>query len=144
MFAARAQHLRQLVLPAIEKGLWVLCDRFTDATYAYQGGGRGMESRRIRVLEDWVQGDFRPDMTLLFDVPVAVGLQRAGSRGEPDRFEQEQAQFFERVRETYLARAADEPGRFRVVDAGRPLDAVRQQLDSIVAELIELHRRASC
>jgi dTMP kinase len=144
MFAARAQHLRELIMPAIEKGVWVLCDRFTDATYAYQGGGRGMESRRIGVLEDWVQGAFRPDMTLLLDVPVAIGLERAGSRGDPDRFEREQAQFFERVRETYLARAAREPDRFRVIDAGQPLASVRQQLDPVVEELIELHRHPLC
>ena len=98
MFAARAQHLAEVIRPALAAGKWVLCDRFTDATYAYQGGGRGIPFDRIAVLEQWVQGDLRPDLTLLLDMPVEAGLARAGARSEPDRFEQEQTTFFERVR----------------------------------------------
>ena len=138
MFAARAQHLHQVILPAIEKGSWVLCDRFTDATYAYQGGGRGIDTGRIRLLEDWVQRGFQPDMTLLFDLPVELGLKRAGRRGSLDRFEQEQKTFFEQVREAYLQRARQAPQRFRVIDAGQDLCAVQQQLDQVIAELVRL------
>jgi dTMP kinase len=138
MFAARAQHVHQVILPALEKGSWVLCDRFTDATYAYQGGGRGIDAGRIRVLEDWVQQGFQPDMTLLFDLPVELGLQRAGKRGALDRFEQEQKAFFERVREAYLERARQAPERFRIIDAGQELVAVQRQLDRVIDELIAL------
>ena len=133
MFAARAEHLAKVVWPALEQGRWVLCDRFTDATYAYQGGGRGIDAGRIAQLEQWVQGDFRPDLTLLLDVPVEVGLARAGTRGELDRFEQEQVAFFERVRQCYLAMASEHAGRYRVVDASRPLQQVQAQL----AELLQ-------
>lgn len=136
MFAARAQHLRERILPALDKGIWVLCDRFTDATYAYQGGGRGIESEHIRLLEDWVQQGFQPDITLLFDLPVEVGLDRAGRRGELDRFEQEQKSFFERVRSAYLDRASQHSGRFRIIDAGQNLEAVQLQLDQVIDELI--------
>ena len=100
MFAARAEHLHQVIRPALQRGEIVLCDRFTDATYAYQGGGRGIKLERIRVLEQWVQGDQRPDLTLLFDVPVEVGIERAKGRGALDRFEQESRDFFERVRQS--------------------------------------------
>lgn len=134
MFAARAQHLAKVIRPALEKGRWVLCDRFTDATYAYQGGGRGIDSGMIARLEELVQGDFRPDLTLLLDVPVDIGLSRANSRSDPDRFEQEKTAFFERVRQCYLDRAAAEPGRFRVIDAGKPLEAVQQQLQACLRE----------
>ncbi|HFD79415.1 MAG TPA: dTMP kinase [Gammaproteobacteria bacterium] len=137
MFAARAQHLQERILPALEEGTWVLCDRFTDATYAYQGGGRGVDPGRIRVQEDWVQRGFQPDLTILFDVPVEIGMQRAGARGELDRFEQEQATFFQRVRSAYLQRAREHPGRFRVIDAGRGLAEVQQQLDAVIAELLD-------
>jgi len=136
MFAARAQHLQELVLPALRRGEWVLCDRFTDATYAYQGGGRGLDVQRIAELETWVQAGFQPYRTLLFDLPVAVGLQRAGDRGALDRFEQEQTAFFERVRKSYLERAGAFPDRFRVIDAGRELAAVQAQLDAVVDELV--------
>src|SRR5574344_2517558 len=112
MFAARAQHINQLILPALEAGKVVLCDRFTDATYAYQGGGRGISTSRIAVLEDFVQGVLRPDLTLLFDLPVEAGMARARQRGALDRFEQEQQAFFEAVRQNYLQRAAAEPQRF--------------------------------
>ncbi len=135
MFAARAQHLHQLILPAVKTGSWVLCDRFTDATYAYQGGGRGIEPGRIRALEDWVQQGFQPDLTLLFDLPVELGLQRAGKRGELDRFEREQQAFFEQVRRAYLERARQDPARFRIIDASQDLVAVHQQIDQIIEEL---------
>lgn len=135
MFAARAQHLQEKVFPALERGMWVLCDRFTDATYAYQGGGRGLDEGRIEVLEQWVQSEFKPDMTLLFDIPVEAGLERAGRRGQLDRFEQERETFFNSVRQTYLDRASNDPVRFRVIDASRELAAVQLQLDAIIAEL---------
>jgi dTMP kinase len=138
MFAARAQHLHQVILPALEKGSWVLCDRFTDATYAYQGGGRGIDAGRIRVLEDWLQQGFQPDMTLLLDLPIELGMKRAGKRGALDRFEQEQKVFFEQVREAYLDRARQDPERFRIIDAGQELAAVQQQLDQVIDELIAL------
>ena len=128
MFAARAEHLDKVIRPAIETGRWVLCDRFTDATYAYQGGGRGLDSDKIAVLEKLVQGDFRPDLTLLLDVPVEVGLTRAGNRSAPDRFEQEKVEFFERVRQAYLDMAERHDGRYRVIDAGQPLAQVQEQL----------------
>ena len=131
MFAARAEHLAKLVWPALEKGQWVLCDRFTDATYAYQGGGRGIDTGVIARLEDLVQGDFRPDLTLLLDVPVEVGLARASKRGAMDRFEQEKVEFFEKVRKCYLEMAKASPGRYRVVDASLPLEDVQYQIAAI-------------
>lgn len=137
MFAARAQHLAEVIRPALARGKWVLCDRFTDATYAYQGGGRGIPRQRIAVLEAWVQGDLRPDHTLLLDMPVAAGLARAGARSAPDRFEQEQQAFFERVRQTYLERARAEPERIRVINAAPELEQVQaalaRELDRILA-----------
>lgn len=136
MFAARAQHLAEVIRPALAAGQWVLCDRFTDATYAYQGGGRGIPMQRIGVLEDWVQGELRPDHTLLLDMPVAAGLERAGTRSEPDRFEQEQQAFFERVRETYLARADAEPARFHVIDASPALDQVQAQIATVLQQIL--------
>jgi dTMP kinase len=137
MFAARAQHLEQVIRPALAAGRWVLCDRFTDATYAYQGGGRGLPAARIAVLEDWVQGSLRPDLTLLFDLPVEVGLTRAGRRGAADRFEREDWAFFERVRATYLERANQEPGRYRIVDADRPVEMVRAEVEILLAGWLE-------
>ena len=133
MFAARAEHLAKLVWPALQKGQWVLCDRFTDATYAYQGGGRGIDTGVIARLEDLVQGDFRPDLTLLLDVPVETGLARAGKRGALDRFEQEKVEFFERVRSAYRDMAERHPERYRVIDAGQPLEAVQQQLAAVLS-----------
>lgn len=135
MFAARAEHLARVIRPALEQGQWVLCDRFTDATYAYQGGGRGIDTAIIARLEKLVQGDFRPHLTLLLDVPVEVGLARAGDRSDPDRFEQEQVEFFERVRQAYLEMAAAESQRYRVIDAARPLDAVQQQLADVLTQV---------
>jgi dTMP kinase len=137
MFAARAQHLDEVIQPALEEGKWVLCDRFTDATYAYQGGGRGVPMERIEKLEDWVQGELRPDHTLLLDMPVADGLQRAGARSEPDRFEQEQHAFFERVRETYLARAKQEPDRIHVIDASPALDVVQSHIAEVLQTILQ-------
>ena len=136
MFAARAEHIARVIRPALDAGKIVLCDRFTDATYAYQGGGRGIPAARITVIEDWVQGDLRPDLTLLFDVPVEDGRRRAGLRSEPDRFEQENNEFFARVRATYLARAASEPGRIRVIDASQSLEKVEQQIGSVLKEVL--------
>ena len=126
MFAARKQHLSEIIIPALESGIWVLCDRFTDATYAYQGGGRGIDASRIDVLENWVQQGLQPDLTLLFDVPVEIGLARTGKRGEAsDRFEQQKVRFKERVRESYLDRARRFSQRIKRIDAGQDLDTVQ-------------------
>ena len=124
MFAARAQLVRDTLQPALVKGRWVLCDRFTDASYAYQGGGRGVNMARIAELERIATGGLNPDLTLLLDLPVAHGRARAGQRGDADRIECERDDFFERVRATYLARARAEPERFRVIDASQPADEV--------------------
>lgn len=140
VFAARAQHLAQVIRPALAAGKVVLCDRFTDATYAYQGGGRGLSLERIALLEDFVQGSLRPDLTLVFDLPVAVGLARAAARGRLDRFEQEAQDFFEAVRQAYLARARQTPARYRLLDAAQPLAAVQAQLDGLLPELLERAR----
>ena len=126
MFASRAQLVRQVVTPALSRGAAVVADRFTDASFAYQGGGRGLDKGGIAELERWAAG-IRPDLTFLLDVDVAEGLARARARGgEPDRIERERADFFQRVRDTYLARAAAEPQRFRVIDAGQPVDEVQR------------------
>lgn len=137
MFAARAQHLNELIFPALEQGKWVLCDRFTDATYAYQGAGRGISEERIAVLEQWVQGELRPDLTLFLDLPVAQGLARAGERSSPDRFESEQIDFFERVRQGYLKQAQRAPHRYRVVDASLTLEQVQTQLDAVLTDYLK-------
>lgn len=136
MFAARAEHLARVIRPALERGQTVLCDRFTDASYAYQGGGRGIAEARIAELENWVQGALRPDLTLLLDVPVEVGLKRANARSAPDRFESENIAFFERVRGAYLARAAREPKRMRVIDASQTPEAVERALGIILDEVV--------
>ena len=141
VFAARAQHLAQVIRPALARGAIVLCDRFTDATYAYQGGGRGLSHERIATLEDFVQDQLRPDLTLVFDLPVEIGLARASARGQLDRFEQEGRAFFEAVRDTYLNRAKAAPGRYRLVDAALSLSEVQQSLDALLPELLELYRR---
>ncbi len=137
MFAARAEHLERVIRPALAAGHWVLCDRFTDATYAYQGGGRGLPLERIAILENWAQGELRPDLTLLFDLPVAVGLARAERRGAADRFEREEMAFFERVRAVYLERASRSPNRYRIVNADRPVEAVRAEVAAILAGWLE-------
>ncbi len=128
MFAARAAHLEQVVRPALAGGEWVVCDRFTDATYAYQGGGRGLPAQKIQWLEQIVQGELRPDLTILLDASPQVARQRQTGRGAPDRFEREAEAFFARVRATYLMRARAEPGRFRVIGADRALGEVRADL----------------
>ena len=133
VFAARAENLARVVRPALEQGMWVICDRFTDASYAYQGGGRGIPAERIAALEAWVQGGLRPDLTLVLDLPVEEGLARAGRRGLADRFELEQVAFFERVRRTYLERARAEPERCRVIDADAPLELVTDALREAIA-----------
>lgn len=140
VFAARAQHLAQVIRPALERGAVVLCDRFTDATYAYQGGGRGLSTQRIEQLESFVQGEMRPDLTLVFDLPVEVGLSRAAARGRLDRFEQEGLGFFEAVRNTYLRRAGQDRQRYRIVDAGQSLSAVQEALDRLLPEVLERAR----
>lgn len=137
MFAARAEHLERVIRPALAAGHWVLCDRFTDATYAYQGGGRGLPMAQIAVLEDWVQGDLRPDLTLLLDLPVVVGRARAGKRGPADRFERETVEFFERVRVAYRDRAQQHPDRYRIVDAAPPIAIVRAQVEKLLAQWLE-------
>lgn len=138
MFAARAEHLAKVIWPALENGQWVLSDRFTDATYAYQGGGRGIDTDTIARLEELVQGDFRPDLTLLLDVPVEIGLARANQRGSLDRFEQEKVEFFSRVRQSYLDLARQHDGRYRVIDASLPLEQVQHQLDDVLNEIFKI------
>jgi len=134
MFAARCEHLAQVIVPALARGEWVLCDRFTDATFAYQGGGRGIDPARLEVLEAWVQRGLQPGLTLLFDLPCEVAAQRlAASGGDPDRFEREQAEFFNRVRAAYLARAANAPDRIRVLDASVTPDEVFISLEEVIS-----------
>lgn len=128
MFAGRAQHLDHVILPAIQSGRWVLCDRFTDATYAYQGYGRGMDKALIAQLEQLVQADLRPNLTLILDIPVEIGLKRASQRSTPDRFEREQTEFFERVRQGYLSTATESPERCVVIDASQPLEDVQRDI----------------
>lgn len=134
MFASRAEHLDRLIRPALAEGKWILCDRFTDASFAYQGGGRGIDSERIAQLAQWVHGDIVPGLTLLLDIPVDQGLARAGERAEPDRFERERREFFERVRARYLELAANDPARFRVIDASAPMEAVQEQLREVIED----------
>ncbi len=136
MFAARSQHLNQVIKPAIEKGTWVLCDRFTDATFAYQGYGRNVDLEQIETLEKLVQGDVQPDATFLLDIDVEVGLERARARAALDRFEDEKISFFERVREGYLARANKFSDRFYIVDAGQPLNDVQRDIDKYLEKLL--------
>lgn len=136
MFAARAQHLETLIRPRLAAGQWVLCDRFTDATFAYQGGGRGVPRERIAQLEGLVQGDFRPDQVILLDAPVDVGMSRARHRGELDRFEQEAVGFFQRIRDAYLARARVDPRRYHIVDAAQSLEAVSGAVASFMQVLV--------
>jgi dTMP kinase len=136
IFAARAQHISELIEPSLAAGKWVLSDRFTDATYAYQCGGRGVDQQVVKQLEALVQGALRPDLTLLLDAPVSVGMRRAHNRGELDRFEQETLVFFERVRSAYLQQAEIHSDRYRVIDASQPLVTVQQALATVGAELL--------
>lgn len=135
VFAARAQHLQQVIKPALERGSWVLCDRFTDATYAYQGGGRGLNTAIIAQLESLVQGEIKPDLTLILDIDVERGLNRARQRGELDRFESEAISFFERVRSAYRERAEAAPERYALVDAGQALPAVQDDITQVLERL---------
>ncbi|TNF98331.1 MAG: dTMP kinase [Gammaproteobacteria bacterium] len=137
MFAARAEHLANLIEPALEHGQWILCDRFTDATYAYQGGGRGLDKTLIAQLETLAQGNLRPDITIYLDVSIEVGMQRARLRGELDRFEQEDMDFFNRVRQTYLDRAGAFPEVYRVIDASVSIEDVQSQIDGVIEQLLE-------
>jgi dTMP kinase len=134
VFAARREHLARVILPALAEGKVVLCDRFTDATYAYQGYGRGVEQGRLQILEEWVQGTLQPDLTILFDVPVELGRERAGGR-EADRFESERGEFFERVRQGYLQRARENPTRFRVIDASASPIEIQKELEKYVLSI---------
>lgn len=134
MFASRAEHLHKIILPALEAGKNVLCDRFTEATYAYQGGGRGINDKKIAELENWVQGELRPDLTIILDAPVETGRDRAGRRSAPDRIEKEQNDFFERVRQTYLQLANHYPHRIAVVDASVALEQVQDQIYHVMKQ----------
>lgn len=130
MFAARREHLEQVIKPALLRGDWVVCDRFTDASFAYQGGGRGLSTEKLGQLETWVQGNFQPDLTLLFDLPIEIAAQRmAGAERQLDRFEQEKTEFHERVRAAYLVRAAEMPTRVRIIDAHQTLEQIQKQLE---------------
>jgi dTMP kinase len=141
IFAARAQHIKQLIEPALASGQWVLCDRFTDATYAYQGGGRNLDFADIAWLENWVQAELRPDLTLLLDAPVEVGMRRAKNRGSLDRFEIEKLHFFEQVRDAYMKQAASHPARIKIISADQSLPDVHQALLSQLSPLIDMHAR---
>lgn len=143
MFAARSQHLQEKIRPALNEGLWVLCDRFTDASYAYQAGGRRLPTLWVQQLEQLVQGDLRPDCTLLLDAPVETGIERARGRGGLDRFEREQRDFFQRVRDTYLRLARESSGRYRIVDASQPLEAVMSQIEEIGQDLLRCRTQGS-
>ncbi len=137
MFAARSVTVDTVIRPAVEAGRWVLCDRFTDATLAYQGHGRGVDAGAIRAVADVVHGDLWPDLTLLLDAPVETGLRRAADRSEPDRFEREELAFFERVRNGYLELARAEPDRIEVIDASQPLSRVESDLSAVLARFLE-------
>ncbi len=135
MFAARREHIAEVIEPALSRGDWVISDRFTDATFAYQGGGRGLALEKLGALEQWVQGSLQPDLTLLFDVPLETASARLAGAREPDKFEAESRAFFERTRAEYLRRAAEAPDRFRVIDATRSIDEIRVTLEEILASL---------
>ena len=136
MFAARAEHINTVIQPALEKKIWVLCDRFTDASYAYQGAGRGIDNSKIDILRDLVQGPLKPDITFLFDLPANIGLARARSRGEADRFEQQHVDFFNRIRNQYLLLAEKEPERFRLIHAEQNLEQVQQQINVMMESIL--------
>ncbi|CAC9953094.1 Thymidylate kinase (EC 2.7.4.9) [uncultured Gammaproteobacteria bacterium] len=135
MFAARNEHIHEKIIPALERGDWVLSDRFTDASYAYQGGGRGLDAERIEQLEQWVLQDFTPDMTLLLDIPVEQGMSRVESRGKKDRIELEAMDFFERVRQAYIARSEKYPERIKLIDSSRTKEHTSAQIEQILASL---------
>ena len=135
MFAARREHLDKVILPALDRGDWVISDRFTDASFAYQGGGRGLATRKLDDLERWVQGEFQPDLTLYFDVAVELGRQRISAIKSADRFEKEQDEFFRKVRGAYLERAHKFPHRIKVIDSNQSLDEVKKSLDKIILSI---------
>ncbi len=135
MFASRSEHLAQVIEPALTRGDWVLSDRFTDATFAYQGGGRGLPRDKLETLERWVQGGFQPDLTVLFDVPPETASERRGAVRSPDKFESETEAFFERTRAEYLRRADEAPYRFAIIDATQSIERIRKTLDEIIAAL---------
>jgi dTMP kinase len=135
MFAARREHLSQVIEPALAHGDWVLSDRFSDATFAYQGGGRGLPRDKLEALERWVQGGFQPDLTVLFDIPTETASERRSAARAPDKFESESEAFFKRTRAEYLRRAAESPQRFFIVDSSRPIDDIRTQLEDVIASL---------
>ncbi|WP_047537844.1 dTMP kinase [Methylotenera versatilis] len=135
MFAARREHIANVIEPALARGAYVLSDRFTDATYAYQCGAKGVAPDKIKQLEIWVQGDLRPDATLLFDVPVEISLKRLANAREPDKFEREDAQFFEKLRQAYLQRAAENPERFHIINANQSLENVKKLVENIISTL---------
>ncbi|WP_036303198.1 dTMP kinase [Methylotenera sp. L2L1] len=135
MFAARREHIAHVIVPALARGAYVLSDRFTDATYAYQCGAKGVAASKIELLEQWVQDGLQPDMTLLFDVPVEVSMQRLSAARTPDKFERESADFFTRIRNAYLQRAQQNPARFKVIDSNRPLEEVAQSVMQAIASL---------
>ena len=136
IFAARAQHLSEIILPNLTSNKIVLCDRFIDASYAYQGGGRGIEYSKINLLEKWVMPDLKPDLTLLFDLDVNIALERIKKRSDVDRFESEDLYFFEKVRESYLERAESEPVRFQIIDSALPLKNVEEQVRNVLKEIL--------
>ncbi|WP_374567384.1 dTMP kinase [Nitrosomonas sp.] len=136
MFAARREHLDKVILPALQQGQWVISDRFTDASFAYQGGGRGLDQAKLGILEHWVQGGLQPDLTLYFDVPVEIGQQRVRQVKDADRFEQEQAGFFQRVRNAYLDRARQFPNRIQIIDSSQPLTEVKAAVEQTVQRLL--------
>ncbi|MBI3903977.1 MAG: dTMP kinase [Nitrosomonadales bacterium] len=135
MFAARLEHIEQVIKPALQRGTWVVSDRFSDASFAYQGGGRGVPLEKLEQLERWVHADLQPDLTLLFDIPVEVARQRLSNNTSLDRFEQEQSSFFEKVRQAYLARCKKHPQRFALIDASQPPDKVKVDLEKVVTSL---------
>jgi dTMP kinase len=135
MFAARMEHIEQIIKPALRSGKWVISDRFSDASFAYQGGGRGMDWEKLRQLEQWVHPDLQPDLTLFFDVPVEVARQRLANNVSLDRFEQEQSDFFERVRSGYHKRVRENPQRYAVIDAAQTLESVKLKLEMIILML---------
>ncbi|EGL55250.1 thymidylate kinase [Methylophaga aminisulfidivorans MP] len=138
MFAARAEHIKQVILPALAAGKWVVCDRFVDATFAYQGGGRGIHEQRISSLSDWTLDGLKTDLTLLFDLPVQIGQQRVNQRLlEKDRFEQEKTDFFEKIRQCYLDRAVNEPERIQIIDASQSIDNIQQQVSISLNKLLQ-------
>lgn len=135
MFAARREHLDKVIIPALNEGTWVISDRFTDASFAYQGGGRGLDESKLKILEQWVQQDLQPDLTLLFDVTLEISRKRLSSNASLDRFEQEKQDFFQRVRDAYLKRAAQFPERIRMIDSGRTLNEIQADLEVIVSSI---------